>query len=185
MEHKVQEKPHTTTEDSNEKKTKDLKSYLGVPMLRSLSGSVWTGSDAEHDSEVSGVPVPDALDPILMFSRLLDERLFDPHFRSKSTEFEIEISTTMTNRKYFAGIEDVLRRTKIISFLACPIFLGAFMQKVNSRSQPALACLYGVLSVDCLRMSYNCYSRNYCAIGLRQLGNDGNVIKISSTVFER
>ena len=173
-----QEKLHVVTEDLGDKKKKDAKMQRVSPILRrTLSGSVL------NESEESGSPLPS--DPLLMFSRLLDERLYDPYYRSKATEFEMEISTAMTNRKYFAGIENILRRTKIISFLACPIFLGVFIKKLSSRPPPILVCIYGVISLDCLRISYNCYSRNYCAIGLRKLGTDGNLIKIGSTMFER
>ena len=103
----------------------------------------------------------------------------------KATQFEIETSTIMTDQKCLKSIDKVLRVTKVVTFLSCPIFLIATMRRLNSRSTPLLACIYGILSLDCLRMSYNCYARNYCAIGLRSIGSDGNVLKIGSTMLDR
>ena len=166
-----------------EKQEKDPKTIRRTPLLRTLSGTLL--SFPSVDKSAKGKALPEMPDPILALSRLLDERVFDPYFRSKATDFEIETSTVMTDQKRLGAIDNILRVTKVVTFLSCPIFLLASLKRLNSRSTPLLACVYGVLSLDCLRMSYNCYTRNYCAIGLRKLGTDGNLRKIGSTMLER
>ena len=154
-----------------------------MPLLRTLSGTLLSSPDVGETPQKNSIS--EASDLILSLSRLLDQRVFDPYFRSKATQFEIETSTIMTDQKCLKSIDKVLRVTKVVTFLSCPIFLIATMRRLNSRSTPLLACIYGILSLDCLRMSYNCYARNYCAIGLRSIGSDGNVLKIGSTMLDR
>lgn len=182
----VNESQRTTLHVTNileEKLEKVPEKLRKMPLLRTLSGTLLTSSaDGKKPQRDS---LSEASDLIISLSRFLDQRVFDPYFRSKATQFEIETSTVMIDQKCLKSIDKVLRVTKVVTFLSCPLFLLATMRRLNSRSTPLLACIYGMLSLDCLRMSYNCYARNYCAIGLRSVGSDGNVVKIGSTMLNR
>jgi hypothetical protein len=107
---------------------------------------------------------------ILSLSRILDENVFDPHFQSNATDLEKQMADSATDLKYFGGIDCALRTTKVICFLVSPLFLLLTVKKLISESFPILAIAYGIVGLDFLRVSYNCYVKNYCAVGLRRCG---------------
>ena len=149
-------------------------STRAIKMLRSLSGSILRPAYIEGTT----VENPFFADPlentflsagrlILSLSRVLDKNIFDPLFQSNATDLEKQMADSATDLKYFGGIDGILRTTKIVCFLASPIFLLLTLKKLISGSFPLLAIAYGL---DFLRVSYNCYVKNYCAVGLRRCG---------------
>ena len=148
-----------------------------IKMLRSLSGSMLRPVHIEVPS-IENPVVADPLEVtslsagglILSLSRILDENIFDPHFQSNATDLEKQMANSATDLKYFGGIDGILRTTKVICFLASPLFLLLTVKKLISGSFPLLAIAYGIVGLDFLRVSYNCYVKNYCAVGLRRFG---------------
>ena len=151
----------------------ETSSLRETKMRRSLSGSLLNLSviDDAAGSATIDVPTPKAdqsapTGVVLSISRTLDERLFDPHFKSRSTELEQQMADSATDLKFFGGIDGLLRMIKVASFLACPLMLIFSLGTV--RSEPLLAVLCGIAGLDFLRVSYNCYVKNYCVVGLRR-----------------
>ena len=152
-------------------------SSRAIKMLRSLSGSILR----PVYSEGTTVETPIVADPIentflsggrliLSLSRVLDKNVFDPLFQSNATDLEKQMADSATDLKYFGGIDGILRTTKVVCFLASPLFLLLTVKKLISGSFPLLAIAYGIVGLDFLRVSYNCYVKNYCAVGLRRCG---------------
>ena len=158
-------------------------SSQATKLLRSLSGSML----CPVHTEPTTVESPMIADPhevtslsvgglILSLSRSLDENVFDPHFQSNATDLEKQMADSATDLKYFGDIDCVLRTTKVICFLASPLFLLLTVKKLISESFPILAIAYGIIGLDFLRVSYNCYVKNYCAVGLRRCGQERLII---------
>ena len=124
--------------------------------------------------------LPDYIDTI---SKVADENFFEPYFRSNATLFEKNLSDNMTDLRSIRKIDLLLRHTKVFAALGS-IFLLSLSLRSGMRASPIYAVIYGVLSADCLRMSYNCYIKNYCAIAMKKLGSDGNPAKIGAAVFK-
>ena len=143
-----------------------------IKMLRSLSGSILRpvyieGIAVETPFIVTSLSAGRL---ILSLSRVLDENVFDPLFQSNATDLEKQIADSATDLKHFGGIDGILRTTKVVCFLASPLFLLLTVKKLISGSFPLLAIAYGIVGLDFLRVSYNCYVKNYCAVGLRRCG---------------
>ena len=146
-------------------------SSQAIKMLRSLSGSILRpiyikGTAVETPFFVSFL----SAGMILSLSRVLDENVFDPLFQSYATDLEKQMADSATDLKYFGGIDGILRTTKVVCFLASPLFFLLTVKKLISGSFPLLAIAYGIVGLDFLRVSYNCYVKNYCAVGLRRCG---------------
>ena len=148
-----------------------------LKMLRSLSGSMLRPVYIEETT----VEAPFVADPleatslsagglILSLSRVLDVNFFDPLFQSNATDLEKQMADSAVDLKFFGGIDGILRTTKVVCFLTSPLFLLLTVKKLISGSFPLLAIAYGIVGLDFLRVSYNCYVKNYCAVGLRRCG---------------
>ena len=151
----------------------ETSSLRETKMRRSLSGSLLNPSVIDDAAASATVDVPtlktDQSTPtgvVLSISRTLDERLFDPHFKSRSTALEQQMADSATDLKFFGAIDGLLRIIKVASFIACPLLLIFSLGRV--RSEPLLAILCGIAGLDFLRVSYNCYVKNYCVVGLRR-----------------
>lgn len=150
----------------------DPQSLSGVKMRRSLSGSRLDSTDID-DCTLPGAVSPSNNSPpsggvILSISRVLDEVVFDPQFQYSASPIEKQMADSATDLKYFGRIDGILRITKVISFFSCPLFLMLSLREMRAESQPLLASVYGVIGFDSLRISYNCYVKNYCAVSYRR-----------------
>jgi hypothetical protein len=150
----------------------DPQSLSGVKMRRSLSGShldsIVTDDCPLPGAVTSSTNTPPSGGVILSISRVLDEVVFDPQFQYSASPIEKQMADSATDLKYFGGIDGVLRITKVISFFSCPLFLMLSLREMRAESQPLLASVYGVIGFDSLRISYNCYVKNYCAVSYRR-----------------
>jgi hypothetical protein len=124
--------------------------------------------------------LPDYVDSI---SKMVDENLFEPYFAKHSGPFERNLYENMTDLRSVRKIDNNLRFTKVASIIGCA-FSGGLLIKSCASGSPAFAIIYGIMSADFLRISYNCYIKNYCAIALKKLGSDGNPAKIGAAVFQ-
>mmetsp|Transcript_15362 Transcript_15362/g.14732 ORF Transcript_15362/g.14732 Transcript_15362/m.14732 type:complete len:205 (-) Transcript_15362:92-706(-) len=122
-------------------------------------------------------------DFIQIVSTLVDENIYEPHFQSTADTFSRNLSETMTNTKTFKKIDDNLRFTKVNSLIAA-IFLFLQCLRYFALASPIYALLYGFISVDLLRVSHNCYLKNYCCIALKRLGADGDPKKLGAAFFQ-
>ena len=124
--------------------------------------------------------LPDYIETV---SQIVDDNVFEPYFTSNSGLFERNLYENMTDLRSIRKIDNLLRFTKVASIIGCLFSFGLCLRSC-ARASPAYAILYGIMSVDLLRISYNCYIKNYCAIALKQLGSDGNPAKIGAAVFQ-
>lgn len=124
--------------------------------------------------------LPDYVDSI---SKSVDDNLFEPYFAKHSGAFERNLYENMTDLRSIRKIDNNLRFPKVAAIVGCAFSGGLFLRSCAGGS-PAYAILYGVMSADLLRISYNCYIKNYCAIALKKLGSDGNPAKIGAAVFQ-
>jgi hypothetical protein len=124
--------------------------------------------------------LPDYVDSV---SKMVDENLFEPYFVKHSGVFERNLYENMTDLRSIRKIDNNLRFTKVAAIVGCA-FSGGLLIKSCASGSPAFAIIYGIMSADFLRISYNCYIKNYCAIALKKLGSDGNPAKIGAAVFQ-
>lgn len=124
--------------------------------------------------------LPDLFDTISHFA---DEKFYGPLFEKQADSFEKAVSGQMTDLGAFRKIEDALKTTKVSALLASPLLAMASIRNANS-SRIIIAVIYGVLALDCLRISYNCYIKNYVSRAMRRLGADGDPAKIGATFMQ-
>jgi hypothetical protein len=160
----------------SEKLSKDPKGFRAKHMLRSISGSI---SKLETSEEV-----PDDTNRfILSISKFLDDKLYEPYFQTQSGVFENTMSESMTDLTPYRKIDGLLRQVKIISFVASPLLFILSLRNLNSK-KPVEATIFGVLCADSLRLSYNCYIKNYCCISLKGMGENADALKVGAAVFQ-
>jgi hypothetical protein len=165
-----------------DKQKKDPSSFRAKKMLRTISGSISRSNAEENEEEENSI--------LASISRLLDEHVYDPYFQSRTGEFENAVSESAIYFTRKENLDKMLRAGKIISFIACPLFFILSIRNLRpTRSNltlayPFYASIYGVLCVDSLRVSYNCYSKNYCAIALRRVYNNGDALKIADAAIQ-
>ena len=124
--------------------------------------------------------LPDYVDSV---SKIVDDNLFEPYFAKHSGTFERNLYENMTDLRSIRKIDNNLRFPKVAAIVGCAFSCGLLIKSCASAS-PAYAIIYGIMSADLLRISYNCYIKNYCAIALKKLGSDGNPAKIGAAVFQ-
>ena len=95
---------------------------------------------------------------------------------------ERKIAESMTDMAVFRRIDGMLRTTKVLAFVASPFFLMSCLKNLAS-ARPVLGIIYGLLAVDCFKISFNCYIKTYCALALQNLGADGDPSKIGATIM--
>jgi hypothetical protein len=123
------------------------------------------------------------LDYFEIISQNVDSAVFEPYFNSTAGTFERSLYDNMTDLKSIRKIDDLLRTKKVIAAVMCVASAGMCVSSILL-SSPLRAMAYGVISADLLRVSYNCYIKNYCALALKRLGSDGNPAKIGAAVFQ-
>lgn len=123
------------------------------------------------------------LDYFEIISQNVDAAVFEPYFNSHAGTFERNLYDNMTDLKSIRKIDDLLRTKKVFAFIMCIASAGMCVSSIL-QSSPARTIAYGVISADLLRVSYNCYIKNYCALALKRLGSDGNPVKIGAAVFQ-
>jgi len=149
--------------------------------MRGLLGQPGATSGASSSSSSSrAAPPPNDL--IEQVSAAVDEQLFEPMWQQSATPFDKQIVSGITDMATFRRIDRLLRTTKVLAFVASPLFLFSALRNV-AVARPVMAATYGLLAVDCFRVSFNCYIKTYCALALQKLGADGDPAKIASTVM--
>lgn len=83
----------------------------------------------------------------------------------------------------FSKINKELQRIKLIAAGSSAICFGMALSGLTTR-RIGVTVLYGVLSVDLLRVSYNCYLKNYLTLAMNKLGLDGNIKNACDTFFQ-
>lgn len=123
------------------------------------------------------------LDYVEIISMNVDAAVFEPYFNSQSGPFERSLYENMSDLKSIRKVDDLLRTKKVIAVVMCIASAGMCVSSFL-QSSPVRAMGYGIISADLLRISYNCYIKNYCALALKRLGSDGNPVKIGAAVFQ-
>jgi hypothetical protein len=99
-------------------------------------------------------------------SDFLDENLFAPFFSSQAGTFEISVLETIIQFGFSREIKSSLIIPKLFfASLAVLFFFGALFKY---RFNPVYAAIYIVLAADSLRVSYNCYAKNYYSLAARK-----------------
>ena len=114
-------------------------------------------------------------------SKWLDVQIFDILYNNYS-----DVTTSITtqsllnfNKKSISNLRNKLIYPKVIFFILGGSCILVSLMKLSSSDARGFA--YGILGHDLLRMSYNCYFRNYCdLISDHFFGNTKKTIK---TVF--
>jgi hypothetical protein len=92
-------------------------------------------------------------------STFLDNRVFNPIFLATSTKDEIDFGTELT-----AFIDEnpkkKLKLIKLVSSAGFVFFGNGFLKATSVAGR----IVYGVLSADSFRLSYNCFTKNYCKV---------------------
>lgn len=135
-------------------------------------------STTEPISAVDEIP-----DYIEIVSQIADDNVFEPYFLSHSGPFERNLYANMSDLKSIRKVDNLLRVTKVTAIVSCFLSFGLCLRSC-AQASPFFAVFYGIIAADSLRVSYNCYIKNYCAIALKNLGGDGNPAKIGAAVFQ-
>jgi hypothetical protein len=128
-------------------------------------------------------PVDELPDYVEIVSQIADDNVFEPYFMSHSGPFERNLYANMSDLKSIRKVDNLLRVTKVTAIVSCFFSFGLCLRSC-AQASPFFAVFYGMVAADSLRISYNCYIKNYCAIALKNLGGDGNPAKIGAAVFQ-
>ena len=80
----------------------------------------------------------------------------------------------------FRILNSKLRNIKLLSAGASVLFAGAFLGALAGRNIISMA-FYGIAASDLLRVSYNCYIKNYVCLAMSKLG--GTTERATETFF--
>jgi len=121
------------------------------------------------------------LDYFDTISATLDDNLFEPYYQSTLSANHMNMAETMAAFKSSQKIQERLKNTKVVcgvsSFL---LFSYSLYSLMTGNVLKSAFCFYA--SADLLRVSYNCYTKNYCSIFIRKYF--GNVAKLGDTLFQ-
>lgn len=113
-------------------------------------------------------------------SEFLDEKLFAPFFSTQAGSFENSVLETIIQFGFSREIQSALIIPKLFfASLAVLFFFGALFKY---RFNPVYAAIYVVLAADSLRISYNCYAKNYYSLAARKA--TGTTETFVSTIFK-
>ena len=168
--------------DALKKEGCDPKRLSVNELMQRMRGLLGQPPSAATNPRNRGAGSPPTLDIFEQVSAVVDEQLFEPMWQQSATTFDKQIVSSVTDLATFRRIDRLLRTTKVIAFVASPLFLFSALRNI-SVARPVMAATYGLLAVDCFRVSWNCYIKTYCALALQQLGADGDPAKIATTVM--
>ena len=113
-------------------------------------------------------------------SQQIDKIVFEPYFKtqiSQSKEKNMTISTVF-DANTLKKIDGSLKSIKVSCF-ALALLCGAYC--LSNLSRPK-GFLFGIVAYDLLRISYNCYTKNYCYLAVDSLSGDFK--KLGSTILK-
>ena len=114
-----------------------------------------------------------------IISRNLDDNLYENLYSSKAGEFELSMSENFSDLKSFKSINSSLKIAKVSTFVLS-IFFALYSITNMSKPVKSLTCLF--IAVDLLRVSYNCYIKNYLSMAAKTIGGDFK--KLSSSILK-
>jgi len=132
--------------------------------------------------DTSKVNVADLIDDLdtTAISELLDANLYAPYFASRAGTFENSVLEAIIQFGYSRKIQSALVIPKLFfASLSILFFLGALFKY---RANPIYCTIYVVLALDSLRISYNCYTKNYYSLAAHKATE--SPVDIVSTIFK-
>jgi hypothetical protein len=115
--------------------------------------------------------IENASDHLNIISNILDECAFDPYFTSQAGDFERFISSKIVDFRLAENIEISLKFPKV-AFAASAALISIFAMVCLVRKRLPAFLLCTAVASDCLRVSYNCYIKNYCSLAASRLMNN-------------
>jgi hypothetical protein len=109
----------------------------------------------------------------------LDEIIFEPFYQSQKAVNHMYITEALTACKSSKYIEYRLKLVKVLSAGGSLICAGLSLSNLGNIFK---LVIFGVLSVDLLRISYNCYMKNYVSLALKKIG--GDPAKVAKSIFK-
>jgi hypothetical protein len=123
----------------------------------------------------------DLADYFEVVSEALDEIVYGPFYRANLATDHMNMAETIAACKSSRRIEERLKSVKVT---CCALSLFSFVISLYSIMRGSLPkgalCLF--LSADLLRVSYNCYIKNYCAIFIRKYF--GSISRVGESIFQ-
>lgn len=116
------------------------------------------------------------VDEVDQISLALDEHLFEPYYQATLATNHMNLAEVMSVCKSAGRIHSRLVNIKVSCAVVSVLSLSFSVYNLMAGRIP-VAALNLLLSVDCLRVSYNCYVKNYCSIFIRQ--HFGNATKVN------
>jgi len=114
-------------------------------------------------------------------SNTLDDVLFEPYYQSHLSATHMNMAETMAAFQSSKKVQERMKNTKVICGVSSFLLFSYSLYSLMTGNIPKFAfCVYA--SADLLRVSYNCYSKNYCSIFIRKYF--GNVAKLGETLFQ-
>ncbi len=113
-------------------------------------------------------------------STTLDSFLFEPYFHHNVSKINIGMANAMSNLLRYSPVRVPLRQVKLVSFAASKHSLGLALSYGFINYIPQ-SVFFSVLFADLLRISYNCYDKQYSALYLDMVG--GSVSKVAGSLF--
>ena len=117
------------------------------------------------------------VDEVDQISHALDEHLFEPYYQATLATNHMNLAEVMSVCKSAGRIHSRLVNIKVSCAVVSVLSLSFSAYNLMAGRIP-MAALNLLLSIDCLRVSYNCYLKNYCSIFIRQ--HFGNATKVKS-----
>ena len=128
-----------------------------------------SSSSSSSGSRPSGRPPSrpssnlDTQDLIEQASSFLDLKVFGPVWEQSANPHDQKIIASITDTSTFQRIDAKLRTTKVVCSIAAPFFFLSCLRSFSG-ANPLMGMMYGLLAMDCARMSWNCYIKTYVAL---------------------
>lgn len=140
-----------------------------------------SSSSSRRNSPTVGDGLSSFQSYVSLVSSQLDSTLFEPYLRSqKESKDHAALVEKLSSLRSFQKVSQRLETLKVISFalgVLCTLY-GLRNLSIN----PVVGLLYCLVAHDGVRISYNCYIRNYLSVSMNYLM--GDLSSLGNTVMQ-
>jgi hypothetical protein len=111
----------------------------------------------------------------------LDDNIYDPYYQSRLASNHMGLADTMKTLRSGKKINNRLKFVKVVTAISAVISFAWGIRKYTQGSFLATGISF-FISADLLRVSYNCFIKQYCSLAINFLG--GSAQKLGATVIE-
>eukprot|EP01038_Epipyxis_sp_PR26KG_P011315 gene11315-15177_t len=168
-------------------KRNDIKSFIREELMKNRINpdllDIPSISNTERINRSNNNPIEDIDMFVKVASDMLDQNIYESYYQNNLKSNHMYIADAVSAIQSSRKINLFLRRTKVVFAVTSFLSLSMTLRNASRGSSGVMPCIiYGVLALDFLRISYNCYHKNYCQIALHRLVSD--TTKLTQTIFK-